>query len=456
MSETSDSEGQVAPEGASPRWDLVPVGMDPMCGFDATELDLLDSEDVATVTQSSAADGSTVEIGGRFRLGFTVKPTPRLTWHFEPGDAAGSFIHPGGAARLRCRLPHAPELDLRQTTTGWILAAATSLSGFLPNYEPEGDVDVVGVRFSVLNWGGVLGTRSIRDAKSQRVWVGRHQWSSDGWQITLDADPDLRQKWEDAKDDRGFLVTHCGLLTRTDGQPFRFRNGVEVLGCLHWFLSFVRGRRVGVALASGFVGDPVQQGQEEPLITHWYVTQVDEAATAQSWFTRGVEDELDALFRSFHNIWRNDQPLARQLRIMISAYCVALSQSIPIEMRIVSGYIGLETETAQNLDKRALRSILTRYSLPDRISDTVRRSGQEFSGSKLLARTRTAIVHQNARREPTLEKLWRAWYTCLYFLELLMLRKLGHEGAFCDRFHATHVGERSDMPPPTPPNHERS
>ena len=249
-------------------------------------------------------------------------------------------------------------------------------------------------------------------------------------------------------------MSHCGRLTRTDDQPFRFGDATEVLQCLHWFLSFVRGRRVGVALASGFVGDPGQQSQEEPLITHWDVTQVDEAATAQSWFTLGVEDELDGLFQSFHDIWRNNQPLAHQLRTMIDAYCVALGQSIPIETRILSGYIGLETETHRNLDKQELRSILADYGLLDSISDTVRGSGQTFSGSKLLTRTRNAFVHQNTGRSPSLEKLISAWNTCLYFLELLILRKLGHDGTFCDRFHATYVGETSDMPP-TNPSQER-
>ena len=446
MNDVSDSEEQVRRGAASLPWDLVPVGMVPMGGFDATDRDLVDFEDVATVRPASAAGGSCVEIGGRLRLGFTAKPTPRLTWRFEPRDAAGSSLRADEAASLRCRLPHAPELELRQTATGWLLAAAESLSGILPSYEPEGDVDVVDVRFSVLNWGGVLGTVLIRDGESRQVWSGRHQWSSDGWQITLDADPDLRQKWEDAKDDRGFLVSHSGLLTRTDGQPFRFRDAGEVLRCLHWFLSFVRGRRVGVSLASGFVDDPGHQSQGEPLITHWNVTQVDEAATARSWFTRGGEDELDGLFQSFHDIWRNDQRLAHQLRFMISAYCVALDQSIPIDMQVVSGYIGLETETDQNLNKQKLKSILKINGLPDLISDTVHGSGQEFSGSKLLAETRDAIVHHITGRYPTPERLSRARKTCLYFLELLILRKLGHEGTFFDRFHATWVGTRSDMP----------
>ena len=445
VSEASGSEGQVAREGASPRWDLVPVGMAPMGGFDATERDLVDFEDVATVRPASAAGGSCVEIGGRLRLGFTAKPTPNLTWRFERRDAAGSSLRADEAVSLRCRLPHAPELELRQTATGWLLAAAES-SGILPSYEPEGDVDVVEVRFSVLNWGDVFGTMQIRDGESQRVWTGRHQWSSDGWQITLDADPDLRQKWEDAKDDRGFLVSHCGRLTRTDGQPFRFSDAIEVLGCVHWFLSFVRGRRVGVSLASGFVDDPGHQNQQEPLITHWDVTQVDEAAAARSWFTRGIEDELDGLFNSFHDIWRNDQPLVYQLRFMISAYCVALDQSIPIDMQVVSGYIGLETETDQNLNKQKLKLILKSNGLPDLIGDTVHGSGQEFRGSKLLAETRDAIVHHITGRYPNLERLSRARETCLYFLELLILRKLGHEGTFFDRFQATWVGTRSDMP----------
>ncbi len=420
-----------------------PVGMVPMGGFNTTDRTLLDSEEVATARQASTADGGWVEIGGRLRLGFTVRPTPCLTWRFEPGDAAGSSIAIDEPVSIRCRLPHTRELELGTTEFPWI---AASLRGIIPDCEPEGDVDVVDVRFSVLNWGDVFGTSTIRDGESRSVWTGRHQWSSDGWQITLDADPDLRQKWEDAKDDRGFLVSHCGRLTRTDGQPFRFSDAIEVLGCVHWFLSFVRGRRVGVSLASGFVDDPGHQNQQEPLITHWDVTQVDEAAAARSWFTRGIEDELDGLFNSLHDIWRNDQRLAHQIRFMISAYCVALDQSIPIDMQLVSGYIGLETETSNDLDKHRLRSILASHDLPDLISDTVHGSGLKFRGSKLLAKTRNAIVHHITDRYPNLERLSRARETCLYFLELLILRKLGHEGTFFDRFHATWVGTRSDMP----------
>ena len=428
------------------RLSRTPLGMVPMGGFSTTDRTLLDSGEVATARQASTADGGWVEIGGRLRLGFTVRPTPRLTWRFEPGDTAGSAIATGKPVSIRCRLPHTRELDLGQTDF-WTGAAEVSLSGILPNdCEPEGDVEVVDVRFSVLNWGDVFGTSTIRDGESRLVHTGRHQWSSDGWQITLDADPDLRQKWNDAKDDRGFLVTHCGRLTRTDGQPFRFSDAIESLGCLHWFLSFVRGRRVGVALASGFAYDPGHQSQQEPLITHWDVTQVDEAAEARSWFTSGIEDELDGLFDSFHDIWRNDQPLARQLRFMISAYCVALDQSIPIDMQVVSGYIGLETAVGKNLNKQELKETLTRNGLPHLINDTVRGSGQEFNGSKHLAKTRNAIVHHHITGSPPLEKLSKARTTCLYFLELLILRRLSHEGTFFDRFHATWVGTRSDMP----------
>ena len=429
------------------RLSRTPVGMVPMGGFSTTDRTLLDSEEVATARLVSTADGGWVEIGGRLRLGFTVRPTPRLTWRFEPGDAAGSPIAGHGSVSIRCRLPHTGELELPLPRNPSFPAVASLYSGILPNCEPEGDVEVVDVRFSVLNWGDVFGTSTIRDGESRSVWAGRHQWSSDGWQITLDAGPGLMQKWNDAKDDRGFIVSHCGRLTRTDGQPFRFAAAIGVLECLHWFLSFVRGRRVGVALASGFADDPGHQSQQEPLVTHWDVTQVDEAAEARSWFTRGMEDELEGLFDSFHDIWRNDQPVAYQLRFMISAYCVALDQSIPIDMQVVSGYIGLETAVGKNLNKGKLREKLTSNGLPHLISDTVRGSGQEFNGSKHLAKTRVAIVHHHITgRYPNLEKLIRARETCLYFLELLILRELGHEGKLFDRFHATWVGTTSDMP----------
>ena len=79
-----------------------------------------------------------------------------------------------------------------------------------------------------------------------------------------------------------------------------------------------RNTTISRSFASGFAADPGLRPQQEPLITHWGVTHVDEAAAAQSWFTLGVEHELDDLFQSFRRVWRDDEPLARQLRIMIS------------------------------------------------------------------------------------------------------------------------------------------
>ena len=99
-----------------------------------------------------------------------------------------------------------------------------------------------------------------------------------------------------------------------------------------------------------------------------------------------------------------------------------------------------------NLNKPTLYSILKANGLSDRISDTVHSSAQPFSGSRLLAKARNTIVHHSTTGYPNASRLVRAWKTCLYFLELLILRKLGHDGAFCDRFHAESAGTRSSMP----------
>ena len=418
--------------------------MTPRFGFDAADRILLEYDGIATAAPAAPDDAGPVEIAGQWRLDFTVKPTPRVTWRFEPHDPAPGSAVSDGDVSLRVQLPYAPELELMRFHVH--PAAATSLAGILPSYEPQGEVLVADVRFDVVNWGEVLGAIYTRYNKPLQIAGNRHHWSSDGWQIILDGDPGLRQSWDSVKDERGFALTHCGRLTRADGQSFGFSEAHDVLACLHWFLSFVRGRRVGIALASGFEADPGLSPEHEPLITHWGVTHVDEAAAAQGWFTRSMERQLDDLFQSFHRIWRDDEPLTRQLRTMIGTYCVALNHSIPLEMRVLAGYIGLETETTQNLDKSMLKSILADHNLPDLISDTVHGSSQPFSGSKLLSRTRNAIVHHNADNYPTLDQLWKACNTCLYFLELLMLRKLGHDGAFCDRFQATSVGTTSPMP----------
>ena len=60
-------------------------------------------------------------------------------------------------------------------------AAATSLSGILPLYEPQDDVLVTDVRFDVFNWGDVFGAIYTRYNDPLQIARNRHYWLSDGW-----------------------------------------------------------------------------------------------------------------------------------------------------------------------------------------------------------------------------------------------------------------------------------
>ena len=55
----------------------LPSGMTPRFGFGAADRVLPEHEGVAAVTHVSPRGSDPVEIGGRWRLGFSVKPTPR-------------------------------------------------------------------------------------------------------------------------------------------------------------------------------------------------------------------------------------------------------------------------------------------------------------------------------------------------------------------------------------------
>lgn len=446
----SEDDAAVHEEGSAAAldslWADVPEGMIPTLGFNSDDRPLLDTHGFARVTTTSPEGVNRFEIPGRWQFALTMRPTPHVAWRFEADTVDEALADPDAGAVLNFRPPLGPDLDLMTSVRGWHITSANVLWGKLAAYELAGDIQVREVRFEVINWGDVIGALSTCSREPLRMTLNRHRWSSAGWQITLDGDPELQQSWAAAKQQRGFTVTHCGCITRSDGLQFSFRECLELLRCLHFFLSFVRGRRVGVALATGYGEATGAAPQANPLATHWGHFVVDEAASSQSWFTTEIERELAGLFRRFHEVWSGDQPLARRLMTMIGTYCVALNESIPIDMRILAGYIGLETETKESLHQQNLKRILAYHGLPHLIKDAVGGSSTPFNGPKLLAKTRNQIVHQDGGSELTTDKLGRAWNTALYFLELVILRKLGHDGSFCDRFQATWAGMRSPMP----------
>lgn len=421
-----------------------PPGISPACGFNSEDRLLFDEHGAEAVASPSPDSDQQCEIPGRWQFRLTMKPTPHVAWKLEADEFHTMLAGPDTGAVLSYRPPFGPNIDLMKAARNWRMGDATEISGTLPAYELADDALVRDVRFEVVNWGDVIGAQATRYPDPLRMHRNRNEWMSAGWRVTLDGDPDLHQSWKSAKQERGFAVTHSGRLRHPDEKLFSFRESFEVLRCLHFFLSFVRGRRVGIALATGFAHDPGPTPLIEPIIEHWGVTQVDEATSAQSWYTIGLESELERLFHNFHARWP-DEARSRELRMMVSAYCVAHNESIPIEMRILAGYIGLETQRRKNLNQPKLESVLTENNLPHRIKDTIDQPWVEFGGPESLVDVRNRIVHHKADY-PGTDELWRAWKTCCYYLELLILRKLDYNGQFSDRFQAGWAGTTHDLP----------
>lgn len=57
--------------------------MTPVVGFSTADRALLEGDTVVTEVQESPECTELVEMNGRLRLEYTVKPTPRVIWNFE-------------------------------------------------------------------------------------------------------------------------------------------------------------------------------------------------------------------------------------------------------------------------------------------------------------------------------------------------------------------------------------
>jgi len=88
------------------------------------------------------------------------------------------------------------------------------------------------------------------------TWAGRWSGSGGGWSLVLDARHDHTAVLAEAKDSPFHVVTHTGVLRRTDGQAFAPKQAEDPLFAWQTMLSFALGVTTGevVHAASLLVG----------------------------------------------------------------------------------------------------------------------------------------------------------------------------------------------------------
>ena len=301
------------------------------------------------------------------------------------------------------------------------------------------------VRFDVINLNAPFGTVRVTDGEGS--WsLARHEWECAGWRVVLDGQPEV--DWKELKARAGYQVTHVGSLIRADGRSFPFTDAIAFLKCLHWFLSLVRGRRVGIALPAGFARRQSAHSGCTPVIDTWSVLVTEAAGSGvESWYPKLEMRILGGLLEAFCAQWDAGEDERDYLRFLVAIYCTATAQAILVEPRLVMAYVGLEAIAGEDVPEGqdvnvrvCLERALQRYRIPTDAEHL--QNPRQLSPVRHLVAVRTAIVHPNQKRMKDDEwshgkHVAHAWQVALWMLEVLLLKKLGHSGKYDNRLTRT-------------------
>lgn len=407
--------------------------------------------DDAALELDDATTGDPVRLVGQFTVDFVFEPDPRLSWSFRVREedltlahavempSGLSWMSADGSRRLRLSV-------LRQRTTlrdGPVvefggIAESESLSDSACRTVEE-------VHFDVINLKAPFGTVRVTDGEGSWSFA-RHKWECAGWRVVLDGQPDV--DWQELKARAGYQVTHVGNLTRADGGSFPFADAIKFLGCLHWFLSLVQGRRVGIALPAGFAQRQSAHSDGTPIIDAWSVLVTEAAGSGvASWYPKLEMGSLGGLLEDFCTQWDAGDDERDYLRFLVAIYCTATAQAILVEPRFVMAYVGLEAIAGEDVPEGqdvkvrvCLERALQRYGIPTD-ADHLQNPSQ-LSPVRHLVAVRAAIVHPNQKRMKDNDWSHRrhvvhAWQVALWMLEVLLLKKLEYGGEYDNRLTRT-------------------
>ena len=311
--------------------------------------------------------------------------------------------------------------------------------------------------FPILNFPSVLSSRSKRISDGKNIIsVPDIRTEASGWCIEMTGVDNIRDVEKMLEQKRGLGITYTGRITQLNETEFEVNEAKKLLRALQIFLSFSCGR------ACGF---PLVEGKDRGGLNSWVrwgSHYVHPWNYQHSLLRRYHFDKiLQSLFPKFLALYKNDE----WTKVLIRAiYYYLESNNVPMrEVGIISAQITLELLSSQILRElgkgkkereaagkfinRALEALNITTNIPEHC-ECLRNMGDIHhwrNGLHALTDIRNDIVHSNGKFDdsPTLQS--EAWTLGLWYIEMLLLKKLGYGGKYYNRF-ATRQNELESFP----------
>lgn len=299
--------------------------------------------------------------------------------------------------------------------------------------------------FPMLNFPSVLSSRSKRiSAGTNIIFVPDIRIEVSGWCIEMTGVDNIRDVEKMLKQKRGFGITYTGRITQLNETEFEVNEAKKLLRVLQIFLSFSCGR------ACGF---PLVEGKDRRGLNSWvqwgshYVHPWDYRHSLLCFYH--FDKILQSLFPKFLALYENDEWTKVLIRVI---YYYLESNNVPMrEAGIISAQITLELLSSQILRElgkskkerepagkfinRAFETLNIATNIPEHYEclRNVCNIHHWENGPHALTDIRNDIVHSNGKFDDSLTLQSEAWMLGLWYIEMLLLKKLDYRGMYNNR-----------------------
>lgn len=282
---------------------------------------------------------------------------------------------------------------------------------------------------------------------------GRVVLSADGWHITIAATDRTDDLVKGLKAQGGYAVTHMGRISREDGATFDSEQLDDVLGCLHYFLSFVLGRWAGVALPIGF------DSEGNRVFEEWGMRSTADGPWngSFSWFDERHGELLSQVFPGFMSLWKNTlwrQPLTHALYwylgacdrrtgigvdtglILAQTALELLAWTYCVQDRRMVSQGAFEPRGLKAADK--LRLLTSSLGIPKQIPAALSalhgKMGKKWADAmEAITGIRNSLVHPGSQTEFPDRSYYEAYQLSLWIIDLVLLHLCSHGGKYANR-----------------------
>jgi hypothetical protein len=323
------------------------------------------------------------------------------------------------------------------------------------------------IKFYITNFMNYHGNYIYHNASGEPdIYPGRIIMIDTDWTAKIDAiripkrhNDDSDNPIDRVKETGGFIITHTGILKRTDDSTFALFDGINCLRAINFFTSFMRGAWCGPILSSGVKsGEIVWQDGIIGRHSAW--------TNKRSWM-----DEYDSsmtnigtLFKNFMMIWQNTKK-RDTIASLVQWYVEANQNAGGIEGSIILIHSAMELLANMNGYNGPVRTILRKLiedlkidpHIPEKHANLKQVYDDErykletegkpdtWDGPTTLSELRNVIVHPkwNGKwkdyRPPlhvvSKEARKEALDLGLWYLELSILKKMGYTGIYFNRIN---------------------